>query len=80
LWVETGVFGVAIGLAFVLLVLWRVWKLPRAHRPFALACCASVFIIALASFDLATDSWWAALAATGLLFSILPRPSGASGA
>jgi hypothetical protein len=77
LWVETGVFGVAIGLAFVLLVLWRVWKLPRTHRPFALACCASVFIIALASFDLATDSWWAVLAATGLLFSILPRPAGA---
>jgi len=75
LWVETGIGGVALGLAFVLLILWRAWRLPRPYRPFALACCASVFTIALASFDLATDSWWAALAATGLLFTILPAPT-----
>jgi hypothetical protein len=49
--------------------------MPRAYRPFALGCCASVFVVALASFDLASDSWWAALAAAGLLFSILPRPA-----
>jgi O-antigen ligase len=74
LWVETGVFGVALGLAFALLILWRAWRMPSPYRPFALACCASVFIIAMASFDLATDSWWAALAATGLLFALLPVP------
>ena len=73
LWVETGVVGAAIGLAFALLVIWRAWRLPKAYQPFALASCASVFIVSLASFDLATDSWWAALSATALLFTIAPK-------
>jgi O-antigen ligase len=79
LWVETGIVGVAIGLAFALLVIWRAWRLPGLYRPFALACCASVFTISLASFDLASDSWWAALSATALLFTIVPKPATMSG-
>ena len=73
LWVETGIGGVALGLAFALLVLWRAWKMPKASRPFALACCTAVFIDAVASFDLASDSWWAVQAAAALLFSLLPK-------
>jgi O-antigen ligase len=75
LWVETGVVGVALGLVFALLVIWRVWRMPKPYRPFGLACATSVFVIALASFDLASDSWWAVLAATATLFAILPKPA-----
>jgi len=77
LWVETGIVGVTLGLAFALLIIWRAWRLPKPIQPFALACCSSVFIIALASFDLATDSWWAILAVIGVLFGIIPRPANA---
>lgn len=75
LWVEGGAGGAVLGFLLLLLVLTRIRRLPRPHAPFALASLAAALIISLGSFDLATDSWWCCLAATGLLFTILPEPT-----
>ena len=71
LWVETGVLGAILGSSFALLVLWRAWRQPIKIRPFALAAVAATFISSLASFNLATDAWWCAVTATGLLFALM---------
>jgi O-antigen ligase len=68
LWVETGVFGVALALAFVLLVLARIGRMPRQAQPFALAAVFLALMVSLTSFEITTDSWWAALAACAFLF------------
>lgn len=73
LWVELGAVGAALGLAFALLVLSRVWRLPASLRPFALASFASAMAIASVNYEITTDSWWAALGATAVLFMILAR-------
>jgi O-antigen ligase len=67
LWLETGVAGVAIGLAFVLLVLRRIDRLPPRLYPFGCAAFAAAVAVSASSFELTTDSWWAALALTVLL-------------
>jgi O-antigen ligase len=72
LWLETGVFGLLLGLAFTLIVLRRIGRQPQDVRPFGLAAFATAFALSLPSFNLSTDSWWCALAATGLLFALLP--------
>lgn len=69
LWVETGLFGAVLGLAFVVLVLQRVRRLPQDLRPFAYAAFAAAAAVSLADFDVATDSWWAALAICAFLFA-----------
>jgi exopolysaccharide production protein ExoQ len=68
LWLETGVAGAALGVAFALLVLRRVRGLPTGLRPCACAAFAAAAAVSFADYDLATDSWWAALAATAVLF------------
>ncbi len=68
LWVETGFFGVLLGVGFVLLVLWRVRRLPASLQPFACAAVVLALMVSLTSFEITTDSWWAALAACGFLF------------
>ncbi len=78
LWVETGVVGAVLGLAFSLVILWRVRRLPDDVRPFGLAAFATAFFLSLPSYNLATDSWWCALAATGMLFALLPSARGAN--
>ncbi len=67
LWLETGVPGVALGIAFALLVLRRIAHLPPRVAPFAFAAFAAALSISSSSFELTTDSWWAALALTALL-------------
>ncbi len=63
LWLESGLPGVLLGLALLLLAL------RRCHgSPFALAAVASALVVSLLNFEITTDSWWAALAASGLLF------------
>ena len=84
LWIETGVVGAALGLAFLALVLWRIRALPAATRPFAFAACGSALTISWLNFEITTDSWWAALTASALLFKLLsapppPRPGDADG-
>jgi O-antigen ligase len=63
LWLETGLPGVLLGLSLVALVLWRCRGVPLA-----MAAMASALAVSLLNFEITTDSWWAALAATALLF------------
>lgn len=71
LWVETGPAGAVLGSGFALLMLWRAWRQPADVRPFAIAAVVAAFATSLASFNLATDAWWGAAAAAGLLFAIM---------
>jgi len=73
LWVELGALGAALGLAFVLLLLARIRRLPQALRPFAYAAFASAMIVASVNYEVVTDSWWCALAASAVLFGMLDR-------
>jgi O-Antigen ligase len=79
LWVELGALGAALGLAFALLVLWRVRRLPRPVQPFAYAAFTSAMTVASVNYEVTTDSWWSALAATAVLFGILGRHAGDTG-
>jgi len=67
LWLETGAAGVALGLVFVLLVLRRIDRLPARLYPFGCAAFAAASVVSASSFELTTDSWWAALALTSVL-------------
>lgn len=73
LWVETGLPGALLGLAFALLVLARIRGLPRDIRPFAHASFAAALVLSWLNFEVFTDAWWCALAASGWLFAILVR-------
>ncbi len=85
LWLETGALGAALALAFLALVFWRIRRrLPAAIQPFAYAACGSALIISWLNFEITTDSWWAALAASALLFRLVsalppPRPDAGCG-
>ncbi|MEI7605780.1 MAG: O-antigen ligase family protein [Rhodospirillaceae bacterium] len=72
LWLETGALGAALGLAFLGLLLWRIRStLSVKSQPFALAACGSALVISSFNFEITTDSWWAALTVTALLFKVL---------
>jgi exopolysaccharide production protein ExoQ len=73
LWVELGALGAALGLVFALLVLRRIGRLPEAIRPFAFAAFASAMAVASVDYEVVTDSWWSALAASAVLFGMLGR-------
>ncbi len=73
LWVELGALGAVLGLVFALLVLRRVVLLPVCVWPFACAAFASAMTVASVNYEVVTDSWWCALAASGLLFSLAGR-------
>jgi exopolysaccharide production protein ExoQ len=70
LWVETGAVGAAIGLAFALLVIVRIQRTAPPVRPFAYAAFASAITVSCVNFEVVTDSWWAALAATAYLLTM----------
>ena len=70
-WLETGALGAAIALLFALFVLRRIARAPQAARPFACAAFAAALTISLSNYDVATDSWWAAIAACAYLFAAL---------
>ncbi len=72
LWLETGAVGATLALIFLGLVLWRVWrKLPAETQPFAYAAIGSALTISWLNFEITTDSWWAALTASALLFKLV---------
>ena len=71
LWVETGALGAMLGLAFSLLVLHRIGRISAVIRPFAYAAFSAGVLISCVNFEVMTDSWWAAVAASGFLFAIL---------
>jgi O-antigen ligase len=71
LWVELGALGAVLGVVFAVLVLWRVRRLPAGIRPFAYAAFASAMTVASVDYEIVTDSWWCALAASAVLFGML---------
>ena len=75
LWVETGAPAAAIGLAFALLVLWRIRRLAALIRPFAYATFACAMAISSVNFEVKTNSWWAALIASAYLLATLNTPT-----
>jgi O-antigen ligase len=70
LWLETGLVGAVFGVGFVLLVLRRIARLPPRIYPFACAAFAAAFAVSASSFELTTDSWWAALTLTAMLLRL----------
>lgn len=74
LWLETGAIGVALAAVLVLVILTRTRRsLAPNVQPFGYAAIASAFTISLANFEITTNSWWAALVASGYLFRALDR-------
>jgi exopolysaccharide production protein ExoQ len=71
LWVEIGAFGAILGLGFSLLVLRRIRRMGVVIRPFAYAAFGAGVLISCVNFEVMTDSWWAAIAASGFLFATL---------
>jgi O-antigen ligase len=71
LWVETGAVGAVLGLGFALLVLLRIQRVSTAIRPFAYAAFGTGVLISCVNFEVMTDSWWAAVAASAFLFMTL---------
>jgi exopolysaccharide production protein ExoQ len=73
LWVELGAIGAVLGLVFALLMLRRIRRLPEALRPYAYAAFVSAMTVASVNYEVVTDSWWCALAASAVLFAMLGR-------
>jgi O-antigen ligase len=63
-WLECGLPGVLLGLA----LLWLT--LSRCRSPQAVAATAAALVMSALNFEITTDSWWAALAASALLFRL----------
>ncbi len=76
LWVETGLPGVMLGLVLVFVVLRRVYGCDPLLRPFAYAAFVMAMAVASSGFEITTDSWWAALAASAGLFGVFGRGIG----
>jgi len=70
LWLETGLLGIVLALALVLLVLWRIRGRWAAYGLAAVAACLTASLL---NFEITTDSWWAALAAAAVLYRLLPK-------
>jgi O-antigen ligase len=71
LWVETGAVGAILGLGFSLLVLHRIGGISTEIRPYGYAAFGAGVLISCVNFEVMTDSWWAAVAASGFLFAAL---------
>jgi hypothetical protein len=69
--VETGALGAILGLGLSLLVLHRIRRISAVIRPFAYAAFGAAVLISCVNFEVTTDSWWAAVAASGFLFATL---------
>jgi O-antigen ligase len=73
LWVELGLPGLALGLAFAFVMLSKAYHLHAKIRPFALGSYAAALTLSLVAYDFWTDSLFAAFALTGLAFSVINR-------
>lgn len=76
LWVELGLFGLALGAGFALLMLRRAGRMAQDVAPFALAGWAASLALGLVAYDLWTDSLLAAFALTALGFAVVARVEG----
>lgn len=73
LWVELGVLGLALGMFFALLMLFRASRLPTQLVPFALGTWVAVLCICLVGYDFWNDSLLSFIAMTALTFRLLVR-------
>jgi O-antigen ligase len=73
LWVELGIPGLALGIAFAFLTLWQISRLDRRLVPFALGAFTACLCFSLIAYDFWTDSLQAAFALTALAFAILQK-------
>ncbi len=71
LWVEMGLPGLALGLAFAALTLGKTGRMDRSLVPFALGAWAAAYCISLVAYNFWSDSLFAAFALVGLAFSLL---------
>ena len=71
LWVETGVVGVLLGIAFLAAVAWRIGRLPRALRPWATALLAVGLLPGLVSFGLWQTTYLAMAAVAAFAVGLL---------
>lgn len=73
LWVELGLPGLALGVAFALLTLRRASRLTPDIAPFAIGAWIAALCLSMTAFHLWTDSLFACLALTGFAFALLER-------
>jgi len=73
LWVETGLIGLVLAVAFLLLVLRSASNLPASLRPFALGGWAAAVTVSMFGFDFWTDALWAAFALSAFAFGMLQQ-------
>lgn len=73
LYVSLGALGMMFGLAFLVLILKQISRLPERIRPFAYAAFTSAWACSFVNYELSTDSWWAALAASAFLFAAIDK-------
>ncbi|MDX2027887.1 MAG: O-antigen ligase family protein [Alphaproteobacteria bacterium] len=73
LWVELGLPGVALGIAFALLLLRKASRLPADIAPFAIGAWVAALCLSMTAYNLWTDSLFACFALTGLAFALLAK-------
>lgn len=73
LWVETGLIGLALVIAFLLFVLRSAFRLDASLRPFALGGLAAAVTVSMFGFDFWTDALWAAFALSAFVFGMLQQ-------
>ena len=73
LWVELGLPGLVLGIAFAFLTLRKAGRLDPRLVPFALGAWTACFCLSLIAYDFWTDSLWGAFAMTAFAFALLQK-------
>ena len=73
LWVELGLPGLVLGIAFALLMLRKASRLDPRLAPFAMGFWVAGFCLCLIAYNFWTDSLFAAFALTGVAFTMLEQ-------
>lgn len=73
LWVELGLPGLALGVIFALLILYKASRLDERLMPFALGAWVAGFCFCLLAYNFWTDSLFACFALTGFAFMLLEQ-------
>jgi exopolysaccharide production protein ExoQ len=73
LWVEIGVPGVALGVIFALLMLYKASRFPKPIVPFAYGAWMAAFCISAVAYNFWDDSLFSLFALTAFAFILLER-------
>ena len=71
LWVELGIPGLILGLAFAALTLRKIEHMPPQFMPYATGAWAAAFCLSLVAYDFWTDSLFTTFALIGFAFALL---------